>query len=308
VIEVLSAGLLTTVQDLGRPGYAALGIAAGGAADPLALRLGNRLVGNPEGAPALEMTQLGASLRFHDPAWVAFTGAAGVAADVPLWTCFPVAAGEVLRGGAMRDGVRSYLCVAGGLQVPQVLGSAATLLRSGLGGLDGRALRRGDVLAVAPGPRPRLAHIAAAAVARLYPAGQPRVFRVTDGPQRDLYSQQALSTLLSAEYVVSEQSDRLGVRLAGPPVQRAGPELLTEGVFLGAVQIPADGQPIVLGVDQQTTGGYPKPVAVIATDLPRLGQLRPGDRVRFVPVSLEQADALHDEQAQILSDPALLVA
>jgi biotin-dependent carboxylase-like uncharacterized protein len=329
-LRIVSPGPLTTVQDLGRPGYAALGISACGAADPLALRIGNRLVGNPEGAAALEMTLQGPTVQFLDPACVALAGAAEAARlvagpeaaarrSVLPWTAVAVRAGEVLHCGALRHGARAYLCVAGGLRVPLVLGSASTHVRSGLGGLHGRALRADDELLAGPsaGAAPG-ARLAPTQRDRLYPQEQPRCLRVTDGPQGARFTPAALATFLSAVYEVSPRADRMGVRLSGPALRRAdGPaaaggaaadEPLTEGVYVGAVQVPADGQPILLSVDHQTTGGYPKIASIIAADQSRLGQLRPGDRVRFVRVSLDEADARWREQEGMLSSPDLIIA
>ena len=333
VIRVLSAGLFTTVQDLGRPGHAALGISACGAADSVALRIGNRLVGNPAAAPALEMTLRGATLQFASAAWVALTGAeceascgpAGATVALPMGTVLPMAAGDTLRCGAIRHGARTYLCIAGGIDVPRVLGSAATHARSGLGGYRGRALQSGDELQVTASPAvPRSGHLAPSALGRLYPRAAPRILRVTDGPQRHRFNAATIDRLLAAEYLVSARSDRMGVRLVGPPLLRPRPEgstevadsdltaaldeLVTEGVYLGAVQVPPDGQPIILAVDHQTTGGYPKLVSVISADLSQLGQLRPGERVRFARVSLAEADALLIEQEQLLASPTLVVA
>lgn len=354
VIRVLAPGLFTTVQDLGRPGHAALGVSACGAADAVALRLGNQLVGNPAAAAALEMTLLGATLLFESAAWVALTGArcdarrgrcAAYEPAVPLWTALRLEAGETLRCRAISEGARTYLCIAGGLDVPRVLGSAATHVRSGLGGQYGRALHAGDELRVmrsATAPRPNA--ISPTVLQTLYPRGQPRLLRVTAGPQSEQLAA-AFAALLVAEYEVSARSDRMGVRLVGPPLLGSGGPgaaagagdatarrsellsqgvflgaglaagagdatvrggLLSQGVFLGAVQLPADGLPILLSVDHQTTGGYPVIAGVIAADLGRLGQLRPADRVRFATVSLEEADALHAAQEALINSPGRL--
>ena len=326
VIRVLSPGLFTTVQDLGRPGHAALGVSACGAADAVALRLGNQLLGNPAATAALEQTLVGATLLFESAAWIALAGAPCAArrghgaADesaVPMWTALRLDAGETLRCRAISAGARTYVCVAGGLDVPQVLGSAATHVRSGLGGQHGRALHAGDELRVVPAATlPRPGAISPTTIETLYPRCQPRLLRVTAGPAQ---LAAAFAALLATEYEVSARSDRMGVRLAGPSLLgSAGPgpsaggggdstarlgELLSQGVFLGAVQLPADGQPILLSVDHQTTGGYPIIAGVIAADLGRLGQLRPADRVRFAAVSLEEADALHFAQEQLLASP-----
>ena len=192
-LRILSPGLFTTVQDLGRPGHAALGIAACGAADTVALRIGNRLVGSAAGTAALEMTLLGATVQFVAATWIALagadcaasrSGATGEACRVPMWTALPVAAGDILRCGAIHNGARTYLCIAGGIDVPQVLGSAATHVRSGLGGFYGRALRAGDELKVAASPAaPHPAHLTPAALPLLYPRTTPRCLRITEGPQ-----------------------------------------------------------------------------------------------------------------------------
>lgn len=337
VMRILAPGLFTTVQDLGRPGYAALGISACGAADPVALRIGNRLVGNAVTAPALEMTLVGATVEFTAPAWIALTGAAcaagrgssrsGSESPLPMWTAVPVAAGEVVRCGAARDGARTYLCIGGGLDVPLVLGSASTHTRSRLGGVHGRALRAGDELplAVANYWLPKPGSAGPAVLERLYPGGPLRSIRITSGPQQDWFSEAALAALGTSQYSVSARSDRMGVRLSGPPIpapraerggldaEAAAPaappgELLSQGVPLGAVQIPADGQPILLGVDQQTTGGYPVIAGVIAADVARLGQLRPADRVQLTWVGLAQADVLRRELEELVNSPALVVA
>lgn len=336
VIRILAPGLFTTVQDLGRPGYAALGISACGAADKVALRIGNRLVGNPATAPALEMTLMGATVEFTAPGWLALAGGVceasrgnprlGDESPVPMWTAVQVGAGEVLRCRAVREGARTYLCIGGGVDVPLVLGSAATHTRSSLGGWHGRALRAGDELPLhaASCPPAQRGRAAPAALERIYSPSSLRVLRITAGPQQDWFGEDALATLGTAHYSVSARSDRMGVRLSGPAIFRptlnaessgtaataaaSRGELLSQGVPLGAVQLPADGQPILLSVDQQTTGGYPVVAGVIAADLARLGQLRPADRVRLAWVSLAEADALLLELEELLNSPALVVA
>lgn len=320
--EVLVPGLQTTVQDLGRPGFGHLGVSMSGAADSVALRLGNRVVGNPESAAALEMTLSGATLRFERAGWVALTGAAfevrldGVA--VEPWRALPIVAGQVLAIGSAALGARSYLAVRGGITVPPVLGSASTHVQSELGGYHGRALRRGDrlgfggaaaVLEPVAGPtagatleawEPR--RVSAAARARLAPRRTLRVVRGTDAPE---FGAEAWSTLLAAEYRVSDRSNRMGLRLEGAVLGLAQPrEFLTEGAPLGAIQVPPDGRPIVLFVEHQTTGGYPKIANVIAADMPSLGQLRPRDAVRFSLVTLEDARAALLEQEELVRSPA----
>jgi len=288
---VLSPGFLTTVQDLGRFGYAHLGVSASGAADCLALRAGNLLVGNAENAPALEMTLAGGTFEFSADAVVALTGS-DFGADVPMWRPVAVASGGAVRCGASRSGARCYVCVRGGLDVPLMLGSASTHLVTGMGGFQGRALRKGDEIAIGRAEirRPR------AATAPPLPAGDTGVLRVTPGPQAGSFGDEFYQT----EYEVSEESNRMGLRLRGPALAAHGGHMITEGVTLGAVQVPPGGEPIILFVEHQTTGGYPKIANVVSADFHRVGQLRPRDRVRFQMVSLDRAMELLREQEEWL--------
>lgn len=310
VIQVLSPGLLTTVQDLGREGFGPMGVSPSGAADTIALRVGNRLVGNPEGAAGLEMTLLGGTFVFPEGAVMALTGsdfgaALGENAVAP-WTSAQIAPGETLRVGSTRSGARCYLCVHGGVRVPALLGSASTHLLSGLGGYEGRALRKGDMLTVgASNETFRARAVAAAALARLSPR---KILRVTPGPQAEWFPAAALQAFCLGTYRVAEESNRMGLRLEGLPVA-GGPagEMISEGVSLGAVQITAAGLPIILFVEQQTTGGYPKIANVISADLSSLGQLRPRDEIRFELVDWQTARALLLEQEERLTSEELIV-
>lgn len=292
-IEVQVPGLFTTVQDLGRPGFGPVGVSASGAADATALRVANRVLGNPENAAGLEMTLQGGQFLFSEGAVVALGGsdfgAAIAGRPVPLWTSVDVRAGEVLRIGRSQSGARCYLCVRGGIRVSLILGSASTHVVSGLGGVDGRALRRGDRLEIGSEP-------ATAALRALRPEliPQPRaVLRVTDGPQVEWFLPESIQDFYGSPYVVTADANRMGIRLHGAALQTtAACELISEGVALGCVQVPPGGQPVILFVEQQTTGGYAKIANVIAADLPVLGQLKPGDAVRFQCVDLREAREL----------------
>ena len=298
-IRVLTPGLFTTVQDLGRYGHAHLGISPAGAADPLSLRIANLLVGNNENTPALEMTLLGATLEFDESAVVAITGAncqCKLGQDrAPAKTAVELPAGAVLQCGSMPTGARAYLAVQGGLDVPLVMGSTSTSVAARFGGFQGRRLQRGDVLPVRKHNALRGRALRPGALDRLYAQGP---LRVTKGAQQDWFTPDAFATLYSSTYIVSEQSDRTGLRLKGDAMQpREGTELLTDGIPLGAIQVPQDGQPIILFVDQQTTGGYPKIANVIAADMHRVGQLRPRDEVRFAEVTIAEAvQALREQE------------
>jgi len=301
-LRVLAPGFLTTVQDLGRFGHGEEGVSAAGAADSLALRLGNRLLGNVEGAPALEMTLAGGTFVFERPVAGVLAGADFGArlggAPAPPWIGFQASAGQTLAVGPTREGARVYLCLRGGIDVPRVMGSASTHLLTGIGGMGGRALRAGDVLALGPEPTLPVRAVAPESLRALRGGGP---LRFTPGLQGDWFEREAHALLASAEWTVLEGSDRTGLRLAGPGLpQRILDELPTEGAPLGAIQVPRDGGPILLFVDHQTTGGYPKIGNVVAADLPRLGQLRPRDTLRFQPVGFEEALALLLAQEEAL--------
>ena len=276
-IHVILPGFLTTVQDLGRYGHAHRGISASGAADSLALRAGNLLVGNAENAAALEMTLTGGEFEFEEDAVIALTGS-DFGAGLPLWTPVEMKAGGILRCGGTKAGARAYLAVRGGIDAPLTLGSASAHLLTGVGGA---ALRKGATLRIGDGAirKPRDA-------AKNPPQWErASTVRVTDGPQADWFHDEIYRDSLH----VAEECNRMGIRLAGKAIPSSAGGMLTEGVALGAIQVPPDGQPIVLFVEHQTTGGYPKPANVISADFWRLGQMRPRDEVRFEKVTIERA-------------------
>ncbi len=290
-IRVVKSGFFTTVQDLGRYGYAHLGISPAGAADPLSIRIANLLVGNDENAAALEMTLVGATLEFEASATVALAGASceckAGSAQVPLNTAFDLPAGALLRCGNMPSGARCYVAVQGGFDIPRLLGSASTFVPGHFGGFKGRRLQSGDVLQVRKNGSLPLRFLRHGGLDSRRRSGP---LRVTKGAQQDWFGPETFEKLFSSAYIISEQSDRTGLRLKGESIRpREQSELLTDGIPLGAIQVPQDGQPIILFVDQQTTGGYPKIANVIAADMHRVGQLRPRDEVRFAEVAIPEA-------------------
>lgn len=291
MIRILDPGAQTTVQDLGRPGYLRYGIPPSGPVDRWAFVLANRLVGNPDGAAALECTVVGPRFEVLVPCAVAVTGAEMPAsvngADAPAWTTLHLRPGDVVRVGTARAGVRAYVAFSGGIDVPLVLGSRSTYLRGRLGGLEGRALRRGDALRLFPAPLPPLRTVDGQWVPPL--GGEPEI-RVVLGPQADRFTRDGLDAFLTGPYEMLPQSDRMGARLRGPRVRHAdGHDIISDGIALGSVQVPGDGQPIVLLVDRQSTGGYTKVATVCSFDIGRLGQVKPGQRVRFRALPLEEA-------------------
>jgi len=295
-VSVLAGGMLTTVQDLGRTGARRWGVPLSGALDRWSLRAANRLAGNADAAAALEMTFVGPVLRFEQPSVAALSGAdLGAMLDghpVAPWRSFSVAAGAVLTFTGARDGLRGYLAVAGGFDVPAVLGSRSTFLRAGLGGLDGRPLRAGDCLPLCSAAQPD--GLVRRLPRRAIPTyGHARAVRVVLGPQDDAFTDEGIGAFLGGTYTLALQSDRTGCRFLGPPIAHRGPaDIVSDGTVFGSVQVAGDGLPIVLMADGGTTGGYPKIATVATADLPRLAQTAPGDRVRFSRVGVEEAHAL----------------
>jgi antagonist of KipI len=304
-IEVLDGGMLTTIQDLGRFGYQRYGVPTSGALDLFSLRAANRLVGNRDTAAGLEMTLIGPRLKFLAPATIALTGADLGARlgdrPIPRWESIVMEPEAVLWFGGPQDGVRAYLAIAGSVDVPLVLGSRATYARSRLGGLDGRPLKAGDVLDVC-GDRPVLLggalHLP---VARRPVYGHANVLRVVLGPQDDRFTAKGVETFLSSTYTVASQSDRMGYRLAGPSIEHLrGPDIVSDGTPVGAVQVAGDGAPIVLLADRGTAGGYTKIATVIGPDIPRLAQAAPGDTVAFKRIGLDAAyRAVHEQEERL---------
>ena len=307
-VEVLAPGMQTTVQDLGRPGFGHLGVSACGAADPLALRIGNLLVGNSEGAAALEMTLRGGRFVFQGAASAVMAGADfectldGVPID--MWTQIAIRAGQTLAVGGSQNGARCYLCLKGGLHAEPVLGSCSTHIPSGIGG---RALLKGDLLSVHEmNSEPERRVLRSDIIERLRP--ELGALRVTAAAQTAAFSQESLTRLYSTAWTVQSDSSRMGVRLAGLALEApSAGSMATEGAPLGAIQITPSGDPVILFVDHQTTGGYPKIACVASADHWRIGQLRPRQTVRFVHISFEEARRLLLEQDELLR-PELLFA
>jgi biotin-dependent carboxylase-like uncharacterized protein len=317
-LHVLAPGLMTTLQDVGRRGYQHLGIPVSGALDPIALAAANALVGNGPGAGALEVAYQGPTLAVEaESARFAFAGGtvaievlsgygASTAARLPPLRSVRLRKGDMLHVGGIAGSAVGYLAVEGGFNVAPVLGSQSTYARAGLGGFGGRALRSGDLLPLHQAhardcPESMLPGLELAA---------PERIRVVLGPQDDHFSERGRRTFLESVYTVSPASDRMGMRLAGPPLEHCdGFNIVSDGIASGSIQVPGNGLPIVLLADHQTTGGYPKIATVIAADLPALGRLAPGAKVAFAAVSVAEAEAAHRELAARLAQlPRQIVA
>jgi biotin-dependent carboxylase-like uncharacterized protein len=304
VIAILDPGPLTTIQDLGRFGQLRFGIPPSGPLDRPAFVLANRLVGNTDGAAGLECTLAGPRFEARAPGAIAVTGADvpvtvnGAAA--PAWTTVPLRAGDVVKIGMARSGVRAYVAFAGGIDVPVVVGSRATYVRGRLGGLDGRALRKDDTLALLPAGAVPRRRVKAAAVPAVAPDTE---LRVVLGPQDDRFTAEGIAMFLGSAYEMLPQSDRMGARLRGPVIaHRGGHDIISDGIALGSVQVTGDGQPIVLLVDRQSTGGYTKLATVCSFDVARLGQVKPGHRVHFRAVTVDDAHRLLRESGRALDN------
>lgn len=308
-IKVIRPGLLSTVQDLGRHGFQRHGVVVSGAMDPFSLRIANLLVGNEETEGALEITMIGPKLQFEEDSLIAICGG-NLSPEIdgksiPEWRPVMIKKGRVLSFGAAKSGCRAYLAVAGGLDIPIVMGSRSTYLRAEFGGFHGRPLKKDDVLQTRT-PSDLSAHFLYKKLrsnpfavgewsvsSKLRPVTRNPVIRVTKGGQFDWFAAKSKEQFFLSEFQVTPQSDRMGYRLSGPTLQLAKPqELISEAVTAGTVQVPSEGNPIVLMADRQTTGGYPKIAQVISVDLPALGQVKPGEKIRFKEVSLEEAQKL----------------
>ena len=319
-ITVLDPGPLTTVQDAGRTGYAAQGYRTCGAADSYAYHLANTLVGNNPGAAVLECTLRGAVLRFAVDTVFALTGAASPAkldgVPVPYYAPLLAKAGSTLEMGVLSSGLRSYLAVGGGIATPPVLGSRATDIKCGIGGLEGRKLAKGDTLptgacdtaalwrGITAKQLDRPLRDAAARTGlhpvRVQGAQTLPLLRAVPGPQDTAFTPQGLHDFIHGIYTLTPNCDRMACKLAGPAIEmKNGADILSDGIARGAVQVSADGQPIVMLADHQTTGGYAKIATVISADLPALAQLRPGQRVCFAFVTPARAVQAARQQAAL---------
>jgi antagonist of KipI len=303
LFEVIKPGLLTTFQDAGRTGYQKYGVVVAGAMDKYALQIANLLVGNPKHEATLEITMIGPTLNVLEDMVIAICGG-NLSPTVngnpaPMWKSFVVKKGDVLAFGQPIEGARAYVSVAGGFDLPLVMGSKSTYLKARIGGLDGRALQKGDML---HGMEMNHAKAGRALHYEEIPRYQKEILvRVCLGPHHHAFSESSVETFLSSVYEVTPQSDRMGYRLKGPVLQHnETADIISEAIPLGGIQVPANGEPIILMADRQTTGGYTRIATVISVDIPLLAQALPGCSVRFTAVCVEEAQRLYRERARFL--------
>jgi biotin-dependent carboxylase-like uncharacterized protein len=300
-LHIIRPGLLTTVQDLGRAGYQSLGIAVGGALDPVGLRAANALVGNAPGAGTLEVLYLGPTVAIDaDDVLMSFAGASAAIEILPDVTAahgrrvetmrsIRLHRGEIVRIGSLSEGAVLYVAVEGGFDIEPVLGSVSTDIRGGIGGWQGRTLAAGDRLPL------RLMRATDRDECRIegLDLRYPAAFHAIAGPQSDYFEQSEVAAFFASEYTVGAGSNRMGMRLEGRHIAHArGHNITSDAIAPGSIQVPGNGQPIALLADRQTTGGYPKIATVISADLPALGRLPIGAKIRFEAVTIEQAQGL----------------
>jgi antagonist of KipI len=306
VFEVLEPGILTTIQDLGRHGFSQFGVPSSGALDTFSLRIGNLLVGNSEEEASLEITIMGLKLKVLREVTIAITGAdlSPTLNREPLdmWRTHLLVEGDIVIFKKVRAGCRAYLAISGGFVVPIIMGSKSTCLSGKFGGLEGRSLRRGDLLYASEIPVPLDKLGLRFPSDWIPPLGGPFLLRVIPGPQDHHFTKNGFETFCSASYQVTPQCDRMGLRLEGPKIERqpdVEDSIISEGLVSGTIQVPGDGKPIII-LTESVTGGYTKIATVISMDLPKLAQLKPGDRVRFEPISIEEALLLLREEEERL--------
>ena len=306
VFRVFKPGLLTTIQDLGREGFQQYGMVVAGAMDSFSLQVANLLVGNKRGEAALEITSVGPELEVLNDAVVSICGAnlspTLDGANAPLWKSFEVKKGQILRFGAPKEGNYAYLAIAGGFNVPLVMESKSTYIGVNIGGLEGRALKVGDILHQGNSIWEQRKLLGRS----LTPEDIPQYSsfyqaRVILGPERDMFLEEGLNTFLTKKFTITQQMNRMGYRLSGPKIKhRNRADIISDAVTLGTIQVPADGEPIILLSDRQTTGGYSRIGTVISVDIPYVAQMIPGSQLSFKEVSLEEAQRLYVKKEKFL--------
>jgi len=294
-IVIINPGLYTTVQDRGRWGYQEYGMPVTGAMDDYSLRLANILVGNDEYDAVLETTLNGPEISFNTDVVAAVTGANMVPRvngyTVPMWRSLKLSKGDVLSFEMAREGTRGYIAFAGGLDIPAVMGSRSTYVRGAIGGYEGRKLKSNDEIDLRDKNLP-IEQLAGRIIPPQYiPHYEDScIIRVIPGPQDDYFTEESIEKFFSSEYEITKEADRMGYRLTGPQLtHKAGADIISDGINLGSVQVPGHGMPIIMMSDRQTTGGYTKIATVISSDIPVMAQLKPGNKVRFEKIDIQEA-------------------
>lgn len=313
-IEIVQQGFLATIQDLGRYGSQKYGVIVGGAMDTLAVRIANILVGNGENEATIEVTMNGTSLKCNEDQLLAITGGNlepmidGI--DAPMWRPIYIKKGQVLTFTSPRTGFRAYIALAGGISVPEVMGSRSTYIRGRIGGYKGRELQKGDLLTSKELNDRNKSFFKRVKQVKNYPSWsvhyaafytfkKEQTIRILKGAEFNRFDKKSQQALVNDSYLLTVHADRMGYQLEGPKLVLSETfELLSEGVTYGTIQVPSNGQPIILMADRQTTGGYPKIGQVVSVDLPRLAQLQPGCKINFEVITISEAENLLMQQEE----------
>lgn len=306
--KVVNSGIFDTIQDLGRFGFQQYGMPVSGAMDSYALRFGNRLLGNKEDEAGIEITTPRLSLEVLNQTAISITGANFNPTinnfPTPMWEAIEVKKGDIISFNQIKNGCRSYLLVAGGIDIPIILGSKSTYVRGKIGGLKGRPLKKADIINKGSSNQ-ELQDI----IGRKVPVNnlptyhEENKIRVILGPQDDHFTKDGLHTFLNSFYEITANSDRMGYRLKGPKIKsKNGSDIITDGIPLGSIQVPLDGMPIVMLADRQITGGYAKIATVISVDIDKFAQMKPGNKMKFTQVNLEEAHRFLQEREENITD------
>ena len=296
-IKIINPGFYSTVQDLGRFGYQQYGMPVSGAMDEFALRAGNILVGNPENSPSIEFTYCGLTVEFLSSTYISITGGEFVVEtlegkSIQCWKTVFVEKGTIVTILEQNAGCRGYLSIYGGFEIPKVMGSASTYLRGKVGGFKGRLLKAGDYIPYKETTNSiPIKFVPKELLSKWYDQNSP--IRVILGPQDEAFTTTGIKTFLTSDYSITGESDRMGYRLEGPKIEhKEGPDIISDGIAIGSIQIPGSGTPVIMQADRQTTGGYTKIATVATVDLPRLAQMAPGNTISFKLIAINESHHL----------------
>ncbi|MEA1940195.1 MAG: biotin-dependent carboxyltransferase family protein [Candidatus Caldatribacteriota bacterium] len=306
--KIIQSGIFDTIQDLGRYGFQQYGMPVSGAMDSCALQIGNRLLGNKKNEAGIEITTPGLSLKAISKTAIVVTGADFVLKvndiSAPMWEVLEIKEGDIISFNQIKSGCRAYLSIAGGIDVPCVLGSKSTYVRAKIGGLEGRPLKKSDIINIG-NPEQKLQDIIGRKIESIDIPDYPveKEIRVILGPQDNYFTKAGLSTFLNSFYEITVDSDRMGYRLKGLKIEtKNGSDIITDGIPLGSIQVPQDGMPIVMLADRQTTGGYAKIATVVSVDIDKFAQMKPGNKVKFTKINLEEAHQLLQEREEKITN------
>jgi len=297
-MKILKPGMYTTIQDVGRYNYQKSGMSVAGAMDQFSLRVANTLVGNKDGEACLEATLFGLELKFDGDALIAITGANLEPMInnkvIDMWAGTRVSDGDVLSFGTCQSGCRCYIAIAHGIDVPEVMGSKSTYAKGKVGGFEGRVLKAGDEITIGSAEENDFTSLKNLPTEFIPSYKKDNIIRVVMGPQNDYFTEDGINTFFDCQYDVTKEADRMGYRLSGDKIShKIGADIISDGITMGSVQVPGHGAPIIMMADRQTTGGYTKIATIITPDINIVGQLKPGDSIRFKLVDIEEAHRIY---------------